>query len=110
MPYSAKEHVDNIMFTCCGLHNILLDHNAREWTAEDDLEDFNLPTSQNSIADYCDPTDFSYMSGLENNIPDDERESKNMPVWAALRSILITNYKYAKRNHLLLWISYKKKI
>ncbi len=56
MPYFAKEHVDNIMFTCCVLHNILLDHNAREWTEEDDLDELNLPSTRDSSAGY-NPTD-----------------------------------------------------
>ena len=108
MPYSAKEHVDNIMFTCCVLHNILLDHDAREWTVQDDKEDVNLPTAHNSMAGSSDPTDFSYMGGLENNIPAEECESES--TWSTLRSYLITHYKYAKHNNLLRWISYKKQI
>ena len=101
-------HVDNIMFTCCVLHNILLDHDAREWTVQDDKEDVNLPTAHNSMAGSSDPTDFSYMGGLENNIPAEECESES--TWSTLRSYLITHYKYAKHNNLLRWISYKKQI
>ena len=44
----AKEHVDNIMSTCCVLHNILLGHDAREWTEQDDLDGFNVPTTRDS--------------------------------------------------------------
>ena len=106
MPYFAKEHVDNIMFTCCVLHNILLDHDAREWTEQDDLDEFNVPTTRDSSAG-CNPTDYSYMSGSDNNIPVDECEAEGS--WTTLRSLLITHYKYAKCHNLLRWISYKKK-
>jgi hypothetical protein len=75
MPYFAKEHVDNIMFTCCVLHNILLDHDAREWTEQDDLDVFNLPSARDSSAAY-NPTDYSYMNGSDNNIPVDECEAE----------------------------------
>jgi hypothetical protein len=102
MPYSAKEHVDNIMFTCCVLHNILLDHNAREWTEQDDLDEFNVPTtSRDSFACY-NPTDYSFISGSYYNIPADECEEES--TWTFLRP----HYKYAKCHHLLRWISYKK--
>jgi hypothetical protein len=72
MPYCAKEHVKNIMFTCCVLHNILLDHNAKEWTDQDDLDEFNVPTTLRDSSASYNPTDHSFMSGSDNNIPADE--------------------------------------
>ena len=33
MLYWAKNDIDNIMLTYCLLHNILLDHDALEWTS-----------------------------------------------------------------------------
>ena len=104
-PYFAKENVDNIMFTCCVLHNILLDHDAREWTGQDDLDEFNVPTSSRDSCASYNPTDFSCMSGSDNNIPADECEAET--TWLSLRSYLITHYKYAKCHNLLQWISYK---
>ena len=55
-----------------------------------------------------DITDFSYMSGPDNNIPIDECESERS--WATLRALLITHYKYAKLNHLIRWVTYKKPV
>ena len=55
-----------------------------------------------------DITDFSYMSGPDNNIPIDECESEGS--WATLRALLITHYKYAKLNHLIRWVTYKKPV
>jgi hypothetical protein len=53
-----------------------------------------------------DTTDFSYMSGPDNNLPVDEYESEGL--WATLRALLITHYKYVKLNHLIRWVAYKK--
>ncbi len=64
MQYWAKEDKDNIMFTCCVLHNILLDHESREWIVTDDTDDVGLPLGANSVAGRPDHTDFSYMSVL----------------------------------------------
>ncbi len=93
------------MFTCCVLHNILLDRDAKEWTDQDDMVEFNVPTTRDSVA-ACNPTDCSYMSGSDDNIPADECDTES--TWADLRSHLITHYKYAKCHRLLRWISYKK--
>ncbi len=108
MPYSAKEHVDNIMFTCCVLHYILLDHDALEWADQDDLDEFNVPTtSRDSFAsESYNPTDHRFMSGSDNNIPTDECETES--AWTFLCSHIITHYNYAKYHHLLRWISYQK--
>ncbi len=80
------------------LHNILLDHNAREWTEQDDLDVFNVPSTRDSSAAY-NPTDDSYMSGSDNSIQVDECEAEGS--WTTLRSRLITHYKYAKCHDLL---------
>jgi hypothetical protein len=106
MQYWAKEDVHNIMFTCCVLHNILLDHDAWEWTARDDTDDVGLPSGVYGLAGRPDITDFSYMSGPDNNIP--VEECKSEASWNALRALLITHYKYAKLNHLIRWVTYKK--
>jgi hypothetical protein len=107
MPYRTKEDVDNIMFTCCVLHNILLDHDAWEWTVRDDTDDVGLPSGDNGVAGRPDVTDFSYMSGPDNNIPVEECESEGS--WLTLRAALITHFKYAKLNGLLRWVMYKKR-
>lgn len=107
MPYRTKEDVDNIMFTCCVLHNILLDHDDCEWTVRDDTDDVGLPSGDNGVAGRPDVTDFSYMSGPDNNIPVEECESEGS--WSTLRAALITHFKYAKLNGLLRWVMYKKR-
>ncbi len=47
MPYCAKENIDNIIFTCCVLHNILIQHDGNGWTEVDDVSSINLPVSDN---------------------------------------------------------------
>ena len=84
MPYFAKEHVDKIMFTCCVLHNILLDHDARELTNQDDLDEFNVQTTSRDSFEPYNPNDYSFMSGSDNNIPADECEAES--TWTFLRS------------------------
>ncbi len=76
MPYMAKEDIDDIMFTSCVLHNILLDHDARECTIVDDLEEVSLPAAKYSLAGRSNVTDFRYMSGPNNNIREDESEAE----------------------------------
>ncbi len=90
------------------LHNILFDHDAREWAEQDDLDVFNVPSTRDSNAAY-NPTDYRYMSGIsgsDNSIPVEECEAEGS--WTILRSLLITHYKYAKCHDLLRWISYKE--
>ena len=106
IPYRAKEDIDNIMFTCCVLHNILLDHDAQEWTIVDDLEEVRLPAARYSVAGHSNVMDFSFMSGPDNDIREDACEAES--TWMTLRTSLITHYKYAKLNGLLRWISYRK--
>ena len=106
MQYWAKEDVDNIMFTCCVLHNILLEHDAWEWTVQDDTDDVELPSFGKGVAGHSDVTDFSYMSGPDNNIPVEECETEGS--WSTLRALLITHYKYAKLNNLIRWVTYTK--
>ena len=107
MLYWAREDVDNTMFACCVLHIILLDHDAWEWTVRDDTDEVGLPSGDNGVAGRPDITDFSYMSGSDNNIPVDECETEGS--WSTLRAHLITHYKYAKLNHRIRCVTYKRK-
>ena len=64
------------------------------------------PGTPNDKAGRSDITDFSYMSGPDNNIPVEECETEGS--WSILRALLITHYKYAKLNNLIRWVTYTK--
>ncbi len=81
------------------LHNILLDHNASEWTIVEDLEEVSLPAAKYSLAGSSNVTNFSYMSGPDNNIRKDKSEAESMLM--ILGASLIIPYKYAKLHGLL---------
>jgi hypothetical protein len=96
MQYWAKEDVDNIMFTCCVLHNILLEHDAWEWTVQDDTDDVELPSFGKGVAGRSDVTDFSYMSGPDNNIPVEECETEGS-------SKMVSNETRPQKNCQTIW-------
>ena len=101
--YVSVDHSRRILSVTAGHFG---SRNAWEWTVKDDTDDVGLPSGENGVAGRPDITDFSYMSGPDNNIPVEECDSEG--AWATLRALLITHYKYATLNHLIRWVTYKK--
>ena len=102
MMIQTKLRIDNIVFTCAILHNMLIDYD--EWNDEDDDYDIGADVG----ADVMDPrvvnlrrgpADHSYAGGGNLSVEDVQVESE----WMSLRKNLVQHYMYCFRSNVIKW-------
>jgi hypothetical protein len=97
-----KNKIDNIVFTCAILHNILLDFD--EWNDSDDNYDIAKDIAAHSLDPRIEnlrrsPADRSYIGG--GNLLDGDVEVESE--WASLRRNLVENYMYCFNTNQIVW-------
>ena len=97
-----KARIDNIVFTCAILHNMLIEYD--KWEDEDDLDDIaadmhELRMDERIVNIRNGPADRSYAGGGNIMQPDVEVENE----WSILREKLIQNYMHCFRANKILW-------
>jgi hypothetical protein len=97
-----KNKIENIVFTCAILHNILLDFDR--WNDSDDGYDIANDTAAHSLDPRIEnlricPADRSYVGG--GNLLDGHVEVQSK--WASLRRNLVENYMYCFNANQIVW-------
>ena len=98
----CKASIDNVVFTCAILHNMLLDN--EEWNDEDDNYDIGADVGANVMDPRVvnlrhGPADCSYVGGGNLMMDDVQVESE----WMTLRSNLVRHYMYCFGRNLVKW-------
>ena len=98
-----KARIDNMVFTCAVLHNMLLVHD--EWDDEDDDYDIAADIPENNMDRRIinlrqGPVDHSYVGG--GNIADHDIEVESD--WSTLRTDLIDHYMHCFKQHCIDWL------
>jgi hypothetical protein len=104
MLFQSKAKIDNIVFTCAILHNMLIDFD--EWSVADDEYDIFTDVETGAQRQNMDPrienlrrgpVDRSYAGGIDIHENEVEYETE----WFALRQSLIEHYAVCFRlNHI----------
>ena len=97
-----KAHIDNIVFTCAILHNMLIEYD--KWEDEDDLDDIaadmhELRMDERIVNIRNGPADRNYAGGGNIMQPDVEVENE----WSMLDDKLIQNYMHCFRANKIEW-------
>ncbi len=97
-----KARIDNIVFTCAILHNMLIEND--KWEDEDDINDVATDIPEHSMDERIinirdGLVDRSYAGSGNTMEADIQAESE----WAILRANLIQNYMYCFRQNRIEW-------
>ena len=101
-----KARIDNVVFTCAILHNILIAHDATdEWKDEDDNYDIAADIPEHDMDPRIinlreGPIDRSHVGG--GNIADHDIEVESE--WSTLRTNLIDHYMHCFKQNRIEWL------